>query len=473
MSIRKGKTIIAGNASSLDWTGTLAEYNIALEDGTIKPDMICHITDDTLYTEDIRPEINRLDNVKANKDLSNLSEVGEKHFLNKSQITNCLLEVPQNIKLELKDGVLTLKAGSVVTVPNGFEADGTTPKFDYVTVESDRDMPNGSTTAGQRLNWITVPNGHGNGVAQYCFSGNTSIMNSTTPNTYSTFYNTETNKIYRGNGTAWEERQYSLPVCLATNDTTTAFTSIDQVFNGFGYIGNTFWVDKGVKILSCNGWNKDGSYKNIEGHITEIKLLTTTNTGAKTLGLYFNQYGSYGGFSQGIHKYTIKSLKDRPTTWTSGCWIYVEDENRVYVNQNVNPSNVVMFADITITATGITKFDVNKSFRAVDYNDAVTKNTPHIIDTYVNDTSWYRIWSDGWIEQGGLVVINKTNSSFTGSVTLIKNFTNTNYTITHSTEGTGLFVVNLNDLTTSGFTVYQTGYSSNTAENVRWYACGY
>ena len=56
----------------------------------------------------------------------------------KSQITNCLLEVPQRIKLELNDGVLTLKAGSQVIVPNGFEADGTTPKFDYADITSDK-----------------------------------------------------------------------------------------------------------------------------------------------------------------------------------------------------------------------------------------------------------------------------------------------------------------------------------------------
>ena len=106
MSIRKGTTIIAGNSSPLDWTGTLQEYNIALENGTIKENMVCYITDDTLYTDDIRPEIDRLDNVKANKDLSNLSEVGEKHFLNKSQITNCITEIPQRIKYTLENGTL-------------------------------------------------------------------------------------------------------------------------------------------------------------------------------------------------------------------------------------------------------------------------------------------------------------------------------------------------------------------------------
>ena len=53
------------------------------------------------------------------------------------KITNCITEIPQNINLELKDEALTLKAGSKVIVPNGFEADGTTPKFDEIIVAND------------------------------------------------------------------------------------------------------------------------------------------------------------------------------------------------------------------------------------------------------------------------------------------------------------------------------------------------
>ena len=33
------------------------------------------------------------------------------------KLTNCLLEVPQRIKYTLKNGTLTIKAGSVVSVP--------------------------------------------------------------------------------------------------------------------------------------------------------------------------------------------------------------------------------------------------------------------------------------------------------------------------------------------------------------------
>lgn len=73
---------------------------------------------------------------KANSDLSNLTEAGEKHFLNKSQITNCLLEAP--------NGVATY-SGNVVTVPTGVKAlvnsgvtnaDGTIKNVEVTTLEA-------------------------------------------------------------------------------------------------------------------------------------------------------------------------------------------------------------------------------------------------------------------------------------------------------------------------------------------------
>lgn len=282
----------------------------------------------------------------ANQDLSNLTETGEKHFLGKPQITNCLLEVPQRIKLELNNGTLTLKAGSEVIVPNGKNADGSL-KFDYVTVESDKAIPSGTTTAGQRFIWFTLPNGYGNGVTQYCFSGNTAVMNSTTPNTYSTFYNTETNKMYRGNGTTWVEKQYSLPVCLATNDATGAFTSIDQVFNGFGYIGSAIWVDKGVKGLAPNGWNGNGTYKNIE-YATDKLITYTRNLTYANAKVYVNTNGSLS---------------------LIGTSEYNEEKNMNYVPSTGQYFEAFPIATCDVSSGVISNFQPKLPFRAVDYND--------------------------------------------------------------------------------------------------------
>ena len=42
------------------------------------------------------------------------------------------------------------------------------------------------------------------------------------------------------------------------------FASIDQVFNGFGYIGSTVFALPGVKVQIPNGRNEDGTYSFIE-----------------------------------------------------------------------------------------------------------------------------------------------------------------------------------------------------------------
>lgn len=88
-----------------------------------------------------------------------------------------------------------------------------------------------------------------------------------------------------------------------------------------------------------------------------------------------------------------------------------------------------------------------------------------IIETYVNGDSWYRVWSDGWIEQGGI----KTSTSQT-SITLLKQFSDTNYTvtgaITDSTSATGDNSIVIGNITSSGFTIYS-------VSKTRWYACGY
>ena len=69
--------------------------------------------------------------------VSDLEAKANVSLTNSPYTTNRILEIPQDIKLELNNGTLTLKAGSKVYVPNGFEADGTTPKFDVVNVQSD------------------------------------------------------------------------------------------------------------------------------------------------------------------------------------------------------------------------------------------------------------------------------------------------------------------------------------------------
>ena len=87
-----------------------------------------------------------------------------------------------------------------------------------------------------------------------------------------------------------------------------------------------------------------------------------------------------------------------------------------------------------------------------------------VIQNYVSGTSWYRVWSDGFIEQGG-----RTTSGTTVAVTFLKKFANTNYTISvQDINNTFIEGAKPNNMTASGF---QALFRYSVA--MSWYACGY
>ncbi len=99
--------------------------------------------------------------------------------------------------------------------------------------------------------------------------------------------------------------------------------------------------------------------------------------------------------------------------------------------------------------------------------DLSNSTVPHITETYVNGSSWYRIWSDKWCEQGG----RYTNRS-SGTVVYLKPFANTQYTL----GGNCLTYVN-DAIFSSEFphTPTKRGFSYSYSSNreFSWIACGY
>lgn len=62
-------------------------------------------------------------------------------------------------------------------------------------------------------------------------------------------------------------------------------------------------------------------------------------------------------------------------------------------------------------------------------NELYAVETPTIVETYSDDNgNWYRIWSDGWVEQGG--TFGAAFSSYTEkTITLLKPFSDKYYHI--------------------------------------------
>lgn len=191
--------------------------------------------------------------------------------------TNRILEIPQDIKLELNNGTLTLKAGSKVYVPNGFEEDGTTPKFDVVTIENDK------TASVSSFSGFVFYRSDNNSIHLESLQ---LTSGTTPPSGDGTWYDTSANKIKRYENSSFVYDGISFPLCKISSG------SIDQVFNGFGYIGSTVFALPGVKVQTPNGKNTDGTYKS--GVITSNSVATRTATeGASDKWIIFNGSNVY------------------------------------------------------------------------------------------------------------------------------------------------------------------------------------
>ncbi|MBR4891081.1 MAG: hypothetical protein IKU15_07335 [Clostridia bacterium] len=299
-------------------------------------------------------------NNKADRDLLNLTEEGEKHFLNKSQITNCLLEVPQRINLELTDSGLTLKAGSVVIVPNG--ADG----YKEVTVASDMTMTLTAFTGSEQfmLFYNDTDTGAfaGRRLASQVGSGT-----ATPTSGHWNFYNTNDNLVYVVASSELRDYRSSLPLGLITV-TDGTITSIDQVFNGIGYIGSTVWVDKGVKGLIPDGRNADGSLKNIEWTNSSFSVLThgTSDSSGAIQAVRIGQDG------MGWYRTHTTYWQEEEPVAMSGLQRWYKPSDNIWRERNASNAwyNVqpVLLSEYTVTKGVISDFNPKETFMAVDYN---------------------------------------------------------------------------------------------------------
>ena len=96
--------------------------------------------------------------------------------------------------------------------------------------------------------------------------------------------------------------------------------------------------------------------------------------------------------------------------------------------------------------------------------NCITRNDckAYVTETYQNGTSWYRVYSDGWCEQGGTRVATSTWET----ITFLKSFINTNYTALISNSAGGNTTNSIRNKTATSMQIYQ---------NVQydWQACGY
>lgn len=144
----------------------------------------------------------------------------------------------------------------------------------------------------------------------------------------------------------------------------------------------------------------------------------------------------------------------------------------------VHPQTIELLFYIVIAETANTQIQVDINQIASDLNDKVSisdcQEVQCVVETYQNGTSWYRIYSDGWCEQGGVAYCTVATTT---TVSLLKNYINTNYSVLlePNKDATDIWghgdTVPPSSITTSSFGIYI--HSSGGSYNIFWRACGY
>lgn len=313
--------------------------------------------------------------------------------------TNRILEIPQDIKLELNNGTLTLKAGSKVYVPNEFETDGTTPKFDVVTIENDVQLLSSLTSTytdgdyswcyNKDLNKIQGGNNKYKQIQSQTYDSSAR---------YCMFYDTTNNiiKYTADSGATWESG-YSLPFCLSQLKSGKGLTSIDQVFNGFGYIGSTLFALPGIKCQFADGRNEDGTLKSFVKTIDNI--IIRNNLEAETgeaICFIMDGIEPYAVWMNNYHISTTQPNDQECSVWFDGKKFYKKEENGEWKQKNLIPA-----LRYSVNQGKVTRFapsDVNSinCYSRADLSSLGMPGTKYIDLTLGASGATYTAPANGW-----------------------------------------------------------------------------
>lgn len=294
-------------------------------------------------------------NDKVDIDYGNMPANSTNYASSSKNVTNCITEIPQDIKLELNDGVLTLKAGSKVYIPNGPGV------FDSYTIPNDITVS--SWGGGMADTTLFVQGAKLIGEqTMFCYSGTTSP---TTTNATSYWYDTTNNQMKRtgDTGSTWSVLENSsLPICIIKRNSG-AISSIDQVFNGFGYIGSVRYALPGIKWLTPDGRNEDGTAKSIFNVLQNVVYEDFSSQ----RDVIPNILGTGSIWTTGSYVESEREPSDSYSVW------YKPSDNYIRVRVNNGAWRIdryIVYAGyFTADGTRVTKLNVKPVFSTLDYNN--------------------------------------------------------------------------------------------------------
>lgn len=240
---------------------------------------------------------------------------------------------------------------------------------------------------------------------------------------------------------------------------TEEYTDTDFVINT---ADTTFRLPIKVKLASGNAVVGNGMTLGLSGYNNYYYGLSTIDpdgTENNALALGVSSYGAslpsngnptISGSAHTNIGITNDPLKSGIETSSNGLKLYF------YVGETIQDANII------VASNALTEIANLKAHS--------------IVETYVNGTSWYRVYSDGWCEQGGATSVG---ASAPITVTLLKEYRNNLYSVqitingTASSPNSNTYPYQALGKTASSFIV--ANYNSGPADNnyYQWQACGY
>lgn len=305
-----------------------------------------------------KAEVNTALAGKASTSLDNLSSTGQMivDSIN-GTISNCVLEIPQNFKLEIVGGRPVVKAGSKVAL-TGSTYTETTIANDYTMNFQNFGESDGLifyTISGQAyLPFSRI----GSGNEQPSISGNTQGWFDTS---------TREMKFSTNGGSSWSNPVCSFALAAVHMNSSGQITNFlkdsngnDMIFNGTGFIGHHAFVYPNVKALIPDGFNEDGSLKSINKTTNALSIIELPTFNSSDREIFLRQDGFV--FQQ-MRKPDVENYEDLvKENWYIQ---YVRNDNKFYQYSNnvFNQSYAVSLSSFITSTTEITDFTIRQPVR--------------------------------------------------------------------------------------------------------------
>ena len=201
---------------------------------------------------------------------------------------------------------------------------------------------------------------------------------------------------------------------------------------------------EGTTDVTALGDLVEAGLPNIIGNAAQnlpMDLTTSTSSGA----IYtIVSGGKFGGMNSGSSH-----------SW-QGLYFDASRASSIYGNSTtVQPQTIKAFYYIVVATSTKTSIRVDIDEITTDLNYKVDKRDLHevqcVVETYSNSNSWYRVYSDGWCEQGGTRVATTTWET----IVFLKPFIDSNYTALVSNSAGGTNANGIRNKTTTSMQIYQ------------------